>query len=287
MPLTAMAIQILEVLAALLCVFVVGAQLLLDLLFEEPRAKRISSLAKHLSAQSILGVFAHPDDEIHAAGTLAEASSRDGVTVWTITATRGEAKCDIPKPVCRPEDLPLIRHAELLKHGFVLGIDHQEVWSYADRQLEHQIDALILELVGRIRTLQPELLLTFDPASGYSWHPDHKAIGRATTEAFRLANLPAFHPELGFPHQPKWLVYILVPRRVMNFFGGKSGRQVAQYQVEAQYAVPIARSLKTRGWRIHESQYSSIRQDWHVPLWFLYFFFDKEHYFVQAAENPR
>ena len=63
----------------------------IDSQFEEADAQEVASLAGHLGARSLLAVFAHPDDEILAAGSLAEAASRDGTVVRMITATRGDA----------------------------------------------------------------------------------------------------------------------------------------------------------------------------------------------------
>jgi len=73
----------------------------------------------------------------------------------------------------------------------------------------------------------------------------------------------------------------MVPTRVMRAFGGERGREVAAHQVSIQYSVPIDRTIKIRGWSIHESQYGSLRRVWGVPPWLLYLFFSDEHFAVR------
>ncbi len=254
----------------------------LDSQFEEADAEEISSLAGHLGAQSVLGIFAHPDDEILAAGALADAASRAGSVARMITATRGEA--GIPDDsVCRPEDLGLVRHAEVLKHGYQLGLERQLVWQYPDGSLVAQLEQVTLELVREIRSLRPDLIITFDPESGYTFHPDHRAIGGAATKARRLAADPVFRPDLGAPHEARWLAFVLVPRRIMQNFGGERGTEIIQHQVPVRYAVPVDQRIKTRAWSIHESQYGYTRRVWRAPLWLLYWFFDQEHYAIEEA----
>lgn len=270
------------ILLLLLCCAVAAAWV--DSQFEEADAEEISSLAGHLGAGSVLGVFAHPDDEILAAGSLAEAASREGTIVRMITATRGEA--GIPDDsVCRPEDLGLVRHAELLKHGYQLGVTGQQVWRYPDGDLAAQVELVALELVREIRSLRPALIITFDPESGFTFHPDHKAIGSATVKARSLAADPAFRPDLGPAHDVRWLAFILAPRGLMQTFAGERGVKVVQHQPPARYAVPIDTTIKTRAWSIHESQAGYMRRDWGVPPWLLYWFFDKEHYAVDEREG--
>jgi LmbE family N-acetylglucosaminyl deacetylase len=253
-------------------------------IFEEPRAEVIPSLAGHLGAKTILAVFAHPDDETLVSGTLSEAASRDSTRVIMITATKGEAG-QADEGFCRQEDLGIIRHGELLKHGYALGIDTQEVWDFPDGGLPDQHDELVHELVARIRHYRPDVVLTFDPASGYTWHPDHREIGRAASVASELAAEPSVGPEAGVPHEIGSLVYLLAPKRMMGRFGGERGKKVASHQVDADYAAPIDRSIKVRGWDIHQSQAGYLRRQWGVPPALLFLFFDKEHFSVQKTET--
>ena len=270
--------------ATAVIIAVVGLFIWLDRLFEEPSAKHVSSLVAQLNATSVLGVFGHPDDEVFAAGMLADAAGRENVVVRMITATRGEAARPDP-PISRQEDLGVVRHAEVIKHGFALGLDEQEVWRYPDGDLERVSRELMTRLVARIRGWKPDLVVTFDPASGYTLHPDHLAIGSATTKAIRAANDQDFAPSLGPPYRVAWLAYLLVPRPAVRTFRGKVGREIASKQRGPNFSVPASAHLKIRGWRIHQSQHTYMRHTWGLPTWFIYRLFDKEHFLVQSNDE--
>lgn len=260
--------------AAALAVTALAAAFWFDALFEEPSARRVPSLIEHCESGSALAVFAHPDDETFAASALADAANRDGVWVRTITLTRGEN--GYPEPhTCRQADLPLVRESELRRFGFVLGIDHQEVWQYPDGSLSGvPADEILGRLVKLIREWKPDLVLTFDPEWGYTDHPDHRTTGRLTTDAVRLAMDPQHWPDLGPPHRPTKLAYVLAPRHAFARFGMAG----AMGQPEATVATPVRRGLRAAGWRIHESQH--LGRAYPFPAWVLDDFWDKEHYRV-------
>ena len=125
-----------------------GGAVWFDRLFKAPIAVHVPSLLQHLGARSVLGIFAHPDDETLAAGVLADAGRRDGMDVWTITLTRGESGY-LPPHIARREDLSLIRESELRRYGYALGVDHQELWDYPDGGL-HTVPPY--DIVDRIVT---------------------------------------------------------------------------------------------------------------------------------------
>lgn len=263
---------------ALLATMVLVAALWFDWLFEAPRALYAPSLVQHLGSRSVLAIFAHPDDEILAAGALADAGSREGIDVRTITLTRGEN--GHPEPgVSRAEDLPLVRESELRRYGFALRLDHQEVWEYPDGGLSDVAGRRLVDrLVERIRTWKPDLVLTFDPAGGYNGHPDHRATGTIATEAIRAALDFTYQVDLGEAHRPKQLGYMIAPARAFSIIGGLELRTVAAAQPDANLAVPVDPSLRILGWQIHASQ--RLERAYPLPGWLLFDFWDKEHYLV-------
>lgn len=254
------------VIAAVLLAVAVGALVRLDGLFVEPGAQRIDSLAAELGMQTLLCVFAHPDDEVLAAGALEDATRR-GVRVHMITATRGE-KGTSDVSVSGAEELGRVREAELREHGRVLGLVEQIVWSLPDRDVQLHLEKVTADLVREIRRIRPDTLLTFHPASGYTDHPDHRAVGSAATAAVEQTGGEVR------------LVYVLAPRGVMASLGGEPGAQVVANQPAPTYAMPIDAEVKLRGWRIHASQAGYVQRAWKVPPRLLYFFFDEEHYWV-------
>ncbi len=256
------------VLGALLLVLT-GGVIWLDRLFEEPEARRIESLAAELGTQRLLAVFAHPDDEITAAGALADAAAR-GVAVHVITGTRGDMGTpDIA--VSGPEELARVRSAELLEHGRVLGLAGQLVWEYPDGDVSRHLESVTADLVREIRRIEPDTVLTFHPPSGYTYHPDHRTMGRAATRAVEDVR------ESG---SDITLVYVLGPGRVMGRFAGEMGAQIAASQPPATFAIRIDPAIKLRGWAIHASQANMIRRAFGAPAWLLYRVFDEEHYLL-------
>jgi LmbE family N-acetylglucosaminyl deacetylase len=246
-----------------------GGVLWLDRLFEDPDARRIESLAAELGTQRLLAVVAHPDDEITAAGALADAAAR-GAAVHVITATRGE-KGTPDIPISGPEELAKLRAAELLEHGTVLGFAEQQVWELPDGDVSRHLESVTADLVREIRRIDPDTVLTFHSPSGYSDHPDHMAMGAAATRAVETVR------ESG---RDLTLVYVLGPRRVMDRFAGEMGARVAANQPPATFAIRIDPAIKLRGWAIHASQADHIRRNFGVPAWLLYRLFDEEHYLL-------
>jgi LmbE family N-acetylglucosaminyl deacetylase len=262
---------------------VLAAGLWFDWLFESPGAVSALSLVRHTGSRSVLAIFAHPDDETLAAGALADASSRNGIDVRTITLTKGEA--GIPEPhVARRDDIRLIRESELRRYGFALGIDYQEVWEYPDGKLSEVPSRNIVDrIVERIRAWRPDLVLTFDPGSGYNGHPDHRAAGVIATEAVRAALDSGYRVELGTAHRPTAIGYVLAPARAFSAIGGAELRAVAAAQPHPNLAVPVDPDLRILGWRIHASQH--LERAYPLPGWLLFDFWDKEHYRLVDPES--
>lgn len=268
---------LLRALAVLVLVIVLvlgGVVVWLDQQFEEPGVPRVASIAGELGASSVLAVLAHPDDEISVTGLLLRASSRDGATVRSITATRGENGTPLPQ-VSRIEDLGTVREAELLKNGYAIGLTAQDVWDYRDGGLaDADFDVYVERLVARMREWRPELVVTFWPESGFSYHPDHRTAGRAATEAVR--RLRAENPDTA----PRAIAYILAPRRMMQRFGGETGQLIVDNQPAPTHVMPAEGGAKIRAWRIHASQSDYVRHAYGFPAWFVHSLYDKEHYHV-------
>jgi len=143
-----------------------------------------------------MAVLAHPDDEsLGMGGTLAKYAS-EGVEVFLLTATRGEAgrfrgrRPDDPEHPGRSA-LAAVREGELRAAASALGVREVTMLDYADQQLDR---AEPREAVGRIATalrrVRPDVVLTFGPDGAYG-HPDHIAISQFTTAAIVAAASPA------------------------------------------------------------------------------------------------
>ena len=66
-------------------------------------------------------------------------------------------------------------------------------------------------MVGIIRRVRPQVVVTFEPNGGYG-HPDHIAIHRHTVAAFHAAADAALYPDQGPAWQAARLFYTAIPR---------------------------------------------------------------------------
>src|SRR6185437_9358694 len=130
----------------------------------------------------VVGVFAHPDDEVFVGpgGALAQFA-RQGRDTYIIVATNGEAG---QKAIDDTRDLGDIRREELQKSAKILGIKEVFFLDYKDGTLSN---SLYHELADKIQTLlerlDPEIVITMENR-GISGHLDHVAISLIMTYVF-------------------------------------------------------------------------------------------------------
>ncbi len=131
----------------------------------------------------LLGIWAHPDDEVYlSAGLMAEAR-RAGHRVAVVTATRGEHGTDDPE-AWPPNRLARHRTRELTESLRVLGVREHTWLGYADGALavadRRRGVATVQHL---IESVEPATIVTFGP-DGMTGHDDHRTISSWVTEAW-------------------------------------------------------------------------------------------------------
>ncbi len=173
-----------------------------------------------MPAPRLMAVLAHPDDEsLGAGGTLAKYAS-EGVEVFLLTATRGDAGRYHGHRPGEPEHpgalaLANIREAELRAAASVLGVRELMLLDYRDQQLDAANPRqAVTEIVGHVRRVRPDVVLTFGPDGSYG-HPDHIAISQLTTAAILAAADPRFASDASHaaapPHSVSKLYYMAWP----------------------------------------------------------------------------
>ncbi len=137
-----------------------------------------------MSSKKILAILAHPDDETLGIGGALALYADQNIETHLICATRGQrgwfgAEEDNPGE----EALGKIREKELYAAAEVLKLKSVKLLDYMDGDLDQADPAQIIpEIAARIRTIQPDVVLTFDPFGVYG-HPDHIAISQFATAA--------------------------------------------------------------------------------------------------------
>jgi LmbE family N-acetylglucosaminyl deacetylase len=127
--------------------------------------------------QTIVGVFAHPDDEAFGpAGTLATLAKKHDV--YLICVTRGDAGFS---SIDHNGDLGDVRLVELQNSARILGVKEVFFLNYKDgtlcNNIYHQVDK---DIQQHLDILKPETLITFEHR-GVSGHIDHIAVSMITS----------------------------------------------------------------------------------------------------------
>jgi N-acetyl-1-D-myo-inositol-2-amino-2-deoxy-alpha-D-glucopyranoside deacetylase len=138
-----------------------------------------------LDGQTVLAIFAHPDDEsLTCGGTLARLTD-SGANVVLLCATRGERGSVSDLSLVQDTDLASVRTRELYDAAAVLGITNVVVLDHRDGNLrwEH-VTELHAEIVALVEQHRPSAVITFD-GDGLYWHLDHIGIHERTFTAVR------------------------------------------------------------------------------------------------------
>jgi LmbE family N-acetylglucosaminyl deacetylase len=150
----------------------------------------VSSPLRGHQLGTILGVWAHPDDETYLSGGLMAEAVRAGQTVACITATRGEAGSSDEVRWPTGPVLAAIRTAELDVALSELGVGDHTWLDYPDGGCaaidDEEAVARICAVMDRV---QPDTVLCFGP-DGMTGHDDHRSTSRWATHAVARAGRP-------------------------------------------------------------------------------------------------
>jgi LmbE family N-acetylglucosaminyl deacetylase len=136
-----------------------------------------------LTGHTVLGVFAHPDDEsLACGGTLARLADA-GARVVLLCASRGRKGSISDRALVPDDDLGRVRAEELQAAADILGVAEVMIFDHPDGDLRWADQPQLLgEIMGAIRRLQPQAVITF-AEDGLYWHLDHVGVHERTFEA--------------------------------------------------------------------------------------------------------
>ncbi|MFE7453008.1 PIG-L deacetylase family protein [Streptomyces griseus] len=154
------------------------------------------------SMPSLMGVFAHPDDESLLAGGVLAQHHAAGARTAVVTATWAPTSHRAP---------------ELADALNVLGAGAPRLLGYADarnpasapdgtvRLVDAPLDEAVGRLVAHIREVRPDIVIGHDALGQLTGHPDHRRAHQITLLAVEAAGLPHLYPDAGEPWQPSAL----------------------------------------------------------------------------------
>ena len=189
------------------------------------------------TAQRLLLVHAHPDDETITSGVTMARYAASGAEVTLVTCTLGEeGEVLVPELAHLAADdqdaLGPHRLTELADAMRALDVTDYRLLGGAGRYRDSGMmgtpanerpqcfwRADLLEaathLVAVIREARPQVLVTYDDFGGYG-HPDHIQAHRVAMYGMVLAEAPSFRPDLGTPWSVRKAYWTAFPRSVIR-----------------------------------------------------------------------
>ncbi len=203
-----------------------------------------------MKKRTLLGIFAHPDDESFGPGGTLARYAAEGIELHICTLTdgaAGTAHADCWDCLNGFADLADRRLYELRCAVKVLGgtlhyvgyrdsgMEGNESNLHPDALINQPLEIVAARLTHLIRKLRPDVILTHDETGGY-FHPDHIHTHRATLMAFRAAGDPTRYPdqltEGVEPFSPARLYCTVIPRsriRTYVWLGRLTGQDPTRY----------------------------------------------------------
>ncbi|HSE09278.1 MAG TPA: PIG-L family deacetylase [Nocardioidaceae bacterium] len=139
---------------------------------------------------TLLGVWAHPDDDAFLSAALMATARRSGDRVVVATATRGEEGTPDPER-WPPERLGALRAREQARSLAALGVTEHRWLGHHDGTLaEVERSSAIAQLSAIIDEVKPDTIVTFGP-DGMTGHSDHRTVSAWVTLAWRETGAPS------------------------------------------------------------------------------------------------
>src|SRR4051794_14415416 len=135
---------------------------------------------------TVLGIWAHPDDETFLSAGLMAAAREAGNRVVCVTATLGEHGTDDPIR-WPPQRLAAVRLHELRASLAALDVTEHHLLGLTDGSLATQpAEAITGQLARIITAVEPDTIVTFGP-EGMTGHEDHQTVSACSTAAHAAA----------------------------------------------------------------------------------------------------
>jgi LmbE family N-acetylglucosaminyl deacetylase len=202
---------------------------------------------------TVLGVWAHPDDDIYLSSGLMAANAALGNRVVDVTATRGEGG-SMDHDRWPPADMARIRTDELLRSLEVLGVhEHRFLDGFVDIDMDAPLGEGTGQVAAIIADVAPDTVLTFGP-EGMTGHRGHQDVSRWVGEAFGAA-APAGARLYHATYPPAWADRWLEEVAPFNIFRPGTPPITPLDQIEIALELsPDLLERKLAAIKCHESQ---------------------------------
>jgi LmbE family N-acetylglucosaminyl deacetylase len=135
---------------------------------------------------TVLGIWAHPDDETYLSAGLMARAVRAGSRVVCVTATRGEGG-SMDEERWPSATMGEVREAELLRSFQILGVTEHRFLELPDVDMDAALpDSGAAGVAAIVAEVRPDTVLTFGP-DGMTGHRAHQDVGRWAAEAFETS----------------------------------------------------------------------------------------------------
>jgi LmbE family N-acetylglucosaminyl deacetylase len=215
---------------------------------------------------TILGVWAHPDDEAYLTAGLMARAVRNGSRVVCVTATRGEGG-SMDEEAWPPEKMGEVRTAELERCLQILGVQEHHWLDLPDIDMDTGLPeegyARVRELVADV---QPDTILTFGP-DGMTDHAAHKDVSRWATLANREAGRSGSRV-LYATVTPEWAEEFLPVWEPFNVFRPGTPPITPKGELAIDFVLPEdLNELKVKAINAHVSQVEAIVEAVGAETW--------------------
>lgn len=149
-------------------------------------AVAVSTPAEAARLGTVLGVWAHPDDEAWLSAGLMALAASAGSRVVCVHATDGELGTADPV-TWPPERLARVRAREARASLRAVGVREQWSLRFPDGACaDVDVDEAVSRITALIARVRPATIVTFGP-DGITGHPDHVTVGRWAELAWRAS----------------------------------------------------------------------------------------------------
>ncbi len=158
----------------------------------------------------LLGLFAHPDDEVFCVGGTIARAGVAGAETAIVSLTQGEAGEIRDSALATRRTLGATRATELAAAATALGVASVDCLDLGDGNLARMpFPELVAQVCSILERFEPDVVVTFGDDGGFG-HPDHMASSLATLAAREQVARPPRVLHARFPAQDRLLLDLLV-----------------------------------------------------------------------------